>query len=184
MWCSNNVRSRISVGMAQSLVGNADMVAILYRADVLLLVFLQMLEYYEGVLFLTTNRLEHIDNAFQSRINLAYEYPKLNRLQRREIWASFIKNLPEHEETAKREMKAQLDNLARLDLNGRQIRNIIFTARSLAHNNSDGQPFSYVHVKQIIDHTDKLQQFFGKGKEEASKRLGESASKAPVAWDA
>jgi AAA+ superfamily predicted ATPase len=148
-----------------------------------ILVFLQMLEYYEGILFLTTNRLEHIDNAFQSRINLAYEYPKLNQAQRREIWKNFIQALPESDERAKDQLKAQLKNLEVLDLNGRQIRNVMFTARSLAHNDNGTGQFSYVHVKQIVDHTKKLQDFFERGKEQVTERFGETASKAPVAWD-
>lgn len=145
-----------------------------------------MLEYYEGVLFLTTNRLEHIDNAFQSRINLAYEYPKLRVSDRREIWANFIKSLPEADESAREELERRLDSLATLDINGRQIRNVIFTARSLAQEGATGSTghFSYQHVKQIIDHTKKLQEFFGRGRQEATMQLGQSATRTPVAWDA
>lgn len=78
-------------------------------------------------------------------------------------------------------LEARLDSLATLDLNGRQIWNVLFTARTLVHNSSDGEQFSYDHVKQIIDHTKKLQEFFDKGKQGASTQLVESASKAPVA---
>ena len=33
-------------------------------------IFLRILEYYEGFLFLTSNRVEEIDAAFESRIHL------------------------------------------------------------------------------------------------------------------
>lgn len=38
-------------------------------------VFLRSLEYYAGVLFLTTNRVGSIDQAFKSRIHLSVYYP-------------------------------------------------------------------------------------------------------------
>ena len=142
-----------------------------------------MLEYYEGVLFLTTNRLEHIDNSFQSRINLAYEYPKLKLEQKRDIWSNFITNLPAFDAIAKAEILERLPSLAKLDLNGRQIRNIIFTARSLAYSGSDDDQFQYAHVRQIIEHAKKLQEFFDKGRLAASARLVATASNAPVEWD-
>ena len=38
-------------------------------------VFLRLLEYHQGVLFLTTNRVKNIDSAFYSRISVALQYP-------------------------------------------------------------------------------------------------------------
>lgn len=34
-------------------------------------IFLRMLEYYEGFLFLTSNRAENIDPAFESRVHVS-----------------------------------------------------------------------------------------------------------------
>src|SRR6186713_134787 len=42
------------------------------------LVFLRVLEYYTGVLFLTTNRIGDFDEAFASRIHISLYYPQLD----------------------------------------------------------------------------------------------------------
>ena len=81
-------------------------------------------EYYEGVLFLTTNRIKNIDEAFHSRIHVTVNYPNLSVDSRRHIWATFWQNLP----TGGKE----LDRLAHVDLNGRQIKNVLKTAQMLA----------------------------------------------------
>jgi SpoVK/Ycf46/Vps4 family AAA+-type ATPase len=83
-------------------------------------VFLRMLEWFEGVMFLTTNRASNFDPAIVSRIHITIEYPELKPGQRMGIWRSSLdraltlKGPPclSNEEVAK---------LAKLDLNGRQV---------------------------------------------------------------
>lgn len=41
--------------------------------------FLRVLEYYSGILFLTTNRVGILDEAFKSRIHISMYYPPLSR---------------------------------------------------------------------------------------------------------
>lgn len=41
--------------------------------------FLRVLEYYAGILFLTTNRIGDFDEAFTSRIHISLYYPELSR---------------------------------------------------------------------------------------------------------
>jgi SpoVK/Ycf46/Vps4 family AAA+-type ATPase len=53
-------------------------------------VFLQMLEWFEGVMFLTTNRALNFDPAILSRIHIMVEYPGLERDQRMGIWKSSL----------------------------------------------------------------------------------------------
>lgn len=50
------------------------------------LVWLRMLEYFEGILFLTTNRNSDFDEAFQSRIHLKIRLPELGPQERTQIW--------------------------------------------------------------------------------------------------
>ena len=108
-----------------------------------------MLEYYEGYvprlpipsflpppintstsfMFLTTNRVEAFDPAFESRIDIALNYPPLTPSLRRKIWANFIKRLPKADRNVS---DADLDTLAEYDLNGRQIKNAVKTAMVLA----------------------------------------------------
>jgi AAA+ superfamily predicted ATPase len=48
------------------------------RRNAVVSVFLRSLEYYAGVLFLTTNRVGGIDPAFKSRIHLSLYYPNFD----------------------------------------------------------------------------------------------------------
>ncbi|KAK0615070.1 hypothetical protein B0T17DRAFT_602173 [Bombardia bombarda] len=51
---------------------------------------LRALEYYDGILILTTNRVGTFDEAFKSRIHLALRYLPLDEEQRVEIRRNFI----------------------------------------------------------------------------------------------
>lgn len=48
-------------------------------------VFLRVVEYYQGIMFLKTNEVSIIDPAFQSRIHVSLEYPELDRSCRKGI---------------------------------------------------------------------------------------------------
>jgi SpoVK/Ycf46/Vps4 family AAA+-type ATPase len=87
-------------------------------------IFLRTLEYYEGILFLTTNRVSNMDAAFQSRIHVSLPYPALTTASRRQIWANFLDSSKQASEVS----DVELDNLAEIDLNGRQIKNVLKTA--------------------------------------------------------
>ena len=41
-------------------------------------IFLRLLDYYQGILFLTTNRPDVLDHAVRSRVMLKLEYPDLD----------------------------------------------------------------------------------------------------------
>ncbi|KAH0360118.1 P-loop containing nucleoside triphosphate hydrolase protein, partial [Aureobasidium melanogenum] len=53
-------------------------------------IFLRVLEYHEGIMFLTTNRVSTFDPAFQSRIHISINYPELSPDSRRKIWENFL----------------------------------------------------------------------------------------------
>ncbi|KAH6628143.1 P-loop containing nucleoside triphosphate hydrolase protein [Chaetomium tenue] len=91
-------------------------------------IFLRTLEYYEGIMFMTTNRVEDIDAAFQSRIHVSIEYPDLTSASRRAIWGNFLRG-----STIKSSLTDKdIHELAELKLNGRQIKNVLKTAQLLA----------------------------------------------------
>lgn len=52
--------------------------------------FLRVLEYYEGIMFMTTNRVRTIDSAFQSRIHISLDYQELTMESRKQIWQNFL----------------------------------------------------------------------------------------------
>ncbi|ELR04587.1 hypothetical protein GMDG_06869 [Pseudogymnoascus destructans 20631-21] len=83
-------------------------------------VFLRTLEYYQGIMFLTTNRVAHIDDAIASRIQFKINYNTLSADQRRSIWKGFLRKafigqgLPDYD-------GLDLENLVRRELNGRDV---------------------------------------------------------------
>lgn len=102
--------------------------------NALVSVFLRVIEYHDGILILTSNRVGTFDEAFKSRLQLALHYEKLKLKDRRKIWENFIKRLETLEETAVDfdDLYTHVNDLAKHELNGRQIRNAITTARQLA----------------------------------------------------
>lgn len=83
-------------------------------------IFLRKLEYYEGTMFLTTNRVTDFDDAMQSRIHLAVRYPPLGPNTRKEVWESFLGKAVTDKGKARLSHK-ELDKLAAKGLNGRQV---------------------------------------------------------------
>ena len=74
-----------------------------------------------------------IDEAFQSRIQLALHYPPLNENSRCQVWKNFFEMMEERGEKANfAELKRGVKQLAKHDINGRQIRNVTATAREVA----------------------------------------------------
>uniref|UniRef100_D8Q847 AAA+ ATPase domain-containing protein n=1 Tax=Schizophyllum commune (strain H4-8 / FGSC 9210) TaxID=578458 RepID=D8Q847_SCHCM len=91
--------------------------------------FLRLLEYYQGILFLTTNRVQSFDEAFQSRIHVALKYNNLTEDSRRTVWKSFLEKLGAGKVDVS---EADYDELQKCVLNGREIKNAVKTAKSLA----------------------------------------------------
>ncbi|KAK0730417.1 P-loop containing nucleoside triphosphate hydrolase protein [Lasiosphaeris hirsuta] len=108
------------------------------RRNGLVSVFLRALEYYKGVLFLTTNRVEAFDSAFTSRIHVALHYKRLNDTDRGRIWVQNFERL-ERDSAGKcyvpastRLFALESPEMRRLTFNGREIRNALQTAVALA----------------------------------------------------
>lgn len=131
------------------------------------LVFLRVLEYYEGILFLTTNRVGVFDEAFKSRIHLPLYYPPLEWKQTEKIWRTHLRKL----ESSKRvlvDVEDIVDYASTFFVrqsahgskigpvwNGRQIRNAFQSAVALAGHtlNSSGAIFRLEreHFKRVSE---------------------------------
>lgn len=136
-------------------------------------VFLRMLEYYRGILFLTTNRLGTMDIAFQSRITLAIRYHALTPSIRRQIWVKFIDRLDTTENVAKQQLLGALDDLEMWELNGRQIRNVITMAQSLALAEKRIRgALRLEHIELVAGQTLRFQEFFDEDYRESRVKLG------------
>jgi SpoVK/Ycf46/Vps4 family AAA+-type ATPase len=107
-------------------------------------IFLRTLEYYEGILFLTTNRVDNMDSAFQSRIHISMEYPPLDAKSRHHVWSNFLSRGIDHELTDE-----HLEELAEIDLNGRQIKNVLKTSQLLACRKKT--PLRFEYLKTVLD---------------------------------
>lgn len=79
-------------------------------------VFLRLLDRYEGMFFLTTNRAAVIDQAFKSRITLKLDYPELDEGARRKVWDSMLK-------AAGFRISGDMSRVYAKRIDGRQIRN-------------------------------------------------------------
>jgi hypothetical protein len=90
-------------------------------------VFLRLTEYYQGILFLTTNRVETFDEAFQSRIHMGIRYENLTAKARKKIWMHHVgkvEAMAEKEEGEERKVFSESDfeELSKRNMNGRQVR--------------------------------------------------------------
>jgi hypothetical protein len=118
--------------------------------NALVSIFLRLLEYFQGILFLTTNRVETFDDAFQSRIHVALRYGDLTVKARRTVWVQFIEMCRVQKGCEVAVFSdSDLDALSRHQLNGRQIKNIVRTAQALALN--EGAVLGLAQVKRVME---------------------------------
>ena len=104
-------------------------------------IFLRLLEYYRGVLFLTTNRVASFDDAFCSRISMFLRYHRLAGAQREAVWRNIFTRagLPDPD----------LTPFLHNSLNGREIRNTVRIAQVWAK--SSGETLTTNHVLQVVN---------------------------------
>lgn len=116
-----------------------------------IIVFLRTLEYYSGILFLTTNRVGVIDEAFASRIHVPLYYPPLDEESTEKIWENSLRKIKKNNKNADVRIKFDEETILEYAVdhfrensppkgsdapsstwNGRQIRNAFQTALALA----------------------------------------------------
>ncbi|KAI1322349.1 P-loop containing nucleoside triphosphate hydrolase protein [Xylariaceae sp. FL0255] len=115
------------------------------RRNRLVSIFLRKLEYYKGVMFLTTNRIGDMDAAFESRIHLTVNYPDLDVASRLYIWKTSM-GLGSYQET--RLTEKDLTALAKHEMNGREIKNIVKASRLLSKQKSE--PLAMEHIELVL----------------------------------
>ncbi|KAL3421222.1 ATPase family AAA domain-containing protein 3B 1 [Phlyctema vagabunda] len=119
--------------------------------------FLRSLEYYDGILFLTTNRIGHFDDAFTSRIHHKFRYPDFTDEDRKKIWKSFMDKLDKERGgyirlgIDAREYLESSKEIEQVKWNGREIRNGFQTAVALAEYDAekDAEGTIVIKVKHI-----------------------------------
>jgi hypothetical protein len=162
---------------------------------------LRILEYYSGILFLTTNRVGAIDDAFRSRLHLILYYPKLDQKQTIKIWKTNLERIKSVNETrvklGRPAVEFERRNILKwvekhwkvLHWNGRQIRNAFqtavaigeFEARAPEHGSKSPPPpqptvITVTHFKTIakaaIEFNEYLLDTHGFDEERTAKRDG------------
>ncbi|MNE42411.1 ATPase family [compost metagenome] len=106
-------------------------------------VFLRLLEYYGGILFMTTNRGDNLDEAFLSRVTLGLHFKKPNAVGQTAIWSGLL-NIAG--------IELRMEEIALLvdyGINGREIKNAINTAKALA--SADGVQVACSHIEEVLD---------------------------------
>ena len=120
------------------------------KRNALISVFLRELEYFDGILFLTTNRPGSLDEAFQSRIHITIGLPELDAKSQLEVWTIFMKDLDLSKDEKINILKFVDEDIRKNgNLNGRQIRNGVRTALALAA--QKGERISKDHVRDVLE---------------------------------
>ncbi|KAK1853114.1 AAA family ATPase [Colletotrichum chrysophilum] len=144
--------------------------------NALVSVFLRALEYYEGIMILTSNRVGTFDDAFRSRMQLALYYPPLDEKGRMTIWTNFIYLLEEEQKeldqaTSNEKDMVDIQDLRRMapvlakeNFNGRQIRNVITTARQLAR--FTGRRMESKHVQRTMAVAKEFEDYVDKARDD------------------
>lgn len=101
--------------------------------------FLRLIEYYKGVMFLTTNRLKSFDVAVNSRVHIQLKMNELTTESREAVWRNLGKL-----------NNVELDYavLAQNKLNGRQIKNAFRSGMILAKDK--GVKLSTEHIEIVF----------------------------------
>ena len=130
------------------------------------LVFLRVLEYYHGIMFLTTNQIAQFDVAIPSRIHISVQYNRLRPEQMERIFKGFLqpledKNLVDEYDEILQWLKEDVYNIG---LDGRQIRNVVTAALGLARadlKDTKGKgKLTKQHLKSVVLNTRRFKDEF------------------------
>jgi AAA+ superfamily predicted ATPase len=113
---------------------------------------LRELEYFRGIVIMTTNRILTFDVAMLSRCHYAINFGSLSHKQEKEIWKGYLSQLDRKNCKDKKEVEKWVAGITkkRTKLNGRDIRNIFTTAQTLAQAEIDHK-VRKEHLERIFE---------------------------------
>jgi len=112
----------------------------------LVAVFLRHLEYFQGIVFLTSNRGSGLDPAIRSRIHLLLQFNPPDVNARRALWQQALQGISPSE--ADFDMEEALHTLTPLEMNGREISNALNLIKTLAR--EDKAKIHQEHFKTFL----------------------------------
>jgi len=104
-------------------------------------VFLRVMEYCQGIMFLTTNRVSQFDPAALSRIHLKLKYDDLDINARRQVWKNLLDRAGTSEEPVNISTDV-LESLSKTLLNGREVRSLTTTHNDMITDQETDQEHS------------------------------------------
>ncbi|KAK5086189.1 hypothetical protein LTR70_007434 [Exophiala xenobiotica] len=123
------------------------------QRNALVCIFLRKLEYYDGIMFFTTNRVKTIDEAIASRIHLSLRYGDLREMARKKVWTSQLaKAVTRYGEADY--SSDDLNHLAGKKLNGRQVR---YSPSAQAMAAFDKKAVNFSYLTRAIDLNEQFQ---------------------------
>ncbi|CZR62655.1 uncharacterized protein PAC_12552 [Phialocephala subalpina] len=130
------------------------------KQNALVSVLLTEVEYFQGVLIMTTNRIMTIDIAVQSRLNYAIRFEYLSADALRNIFGTFQAMLDDSNcDTDEREnirswVADNVEEMRDKGTNGRDVRNLFMGTQWLAE--KDGGRIRLSHLKSVYQATQKF----------------------------
>jgi hypothetical protein len=166
-------------------------------------VFLRVLEYYSGILILTTNRVGQFDEAIKSRVHISLYYPPLTKKSSLEIWKMNLNRLTREDKTRPNNRPIIFsrkdiiefakghwnDNEAtKTNWNGRQIKNAFQTAIALAEwdymeskgrlrSEGSGPLLEARHFRQVAVASARFDNYLQSVRDSDSKRAAEKLNR-------
>ncbi|KAL8294610.1 hypothetical protein RB597_007770 [Gaeumannomyces tritici] len=117
--------------------------------NALVAVFLRQLEYFQGIIFLTSNRAQTFDPAIKSRSHLILHYPPLDQHTRADIWRKRLQLIPEYDLDPELDIEEAITAVVGFEMDGREIANTVQSAQTLAR--SDGGPLGQTHLDTVME---------------------------------
>ncbi|KAK6365423.1 hypothetical protein LTR64_008792 [Lithohypha guttulata] len=112
-------------------------------------IFLQQLEYFPGIMILTTNRIDDMDSAILDRILLKILYLPLTPDAKRGVLQNLLKTISDiTAEQMESFDEVFLRRFARIKVNGRQISNVFEVAKTIAKASDDA--FDCRHLMKAL----------------------------------
>jgi ATP-dependent Clp protease ATP-binding subunit ClpA len=137
--------------------------------NALVSVFLRVLEYYQGIMFLTTNQIAQFDVAIPSRIHVSVQYDSLKKPQMEKIFTGFLQPLEDKGliKDYNEILNWLKEDVYSIGFDGRQIRNIVTTAlglsRAEAQYGSGKAKLTKSHLKAVVNNSRSFKNDFIRG---------------------
>lgn len=144
--------------------------------------FARFIQYHQGIVFITTNRVTNFDRALMPRIDITLGLPPLDRGRRASIWHNLIQDLFDDgtinaSQSDDLRLLAQ-DKWSKDDINGHQIKKAVQNAKIVAE--KKGKRLGHREIDMMLKMEREFQErvsYLDKEKEREKKAQGKNDSR-------